>query len=149
MTADRLATGYQPDFDIDLAHGQQAEMFVSDIIAALRDQTAEVKRDDRAAQTGNVYIEYECLRGGEWQPSGISTTKALVWVFVLGGLALAAPTATVAEVARRHYPTSRRELTRGSHPTRGVVIPLDRYISELQAAGLCVLSSPGIASGAA
>lgn len=40
----------------------------------------EVKRDRKAAQTGNLFIEYEC-RGKD---SGIMTSEADVWTFVIG-----------------------------------------------------------------
>ena len=42
--------------------------------------TIECKRDFKAHKTGNVYVEFEC-RG---KPSGIATTEADYWVFVVG-----------------------------------------------------------------
>lgn len=140
MTVDRLAQGYHPDFDIDAALGHQGELFVVDIRKALERDDVEVKTDAVALRTGNVYIEYACLRGGTtWEPSGIATTKAAVWAFVLGAVVLAAATDDVRAVARRYYPTHHRELNRGSHPTRGVAVPIPLYIKALQQQGSTVL----------
>src|SRR5215475_8359534 len=77
--ADRMADGYQPDFDIDAAAGRQGELLVADVIRALRDGSAEVKTDEMALVTGNVYIECECLRRGKWRPSGVMATGAEIW----------------------------------------------------------------------
>lgn len=135
--ADRLAAGYQPDFDIDYALGRQGEDFITDIIDQLRSSSIEVKTDARYGDTGNVYIEYECKRRGQYVPSGIATTKAVLWAFVLpGDCVYVAPTANISEVALRYWrqnPDSRKECKVGSHPTRGVAIPLRRLIDDLKA----------------
>lgn len=114
----------EPRWDIDYQRGRQGELFVEDTIRKLRDgATVEVKTDDRALETGHVYIEYEC-RG---RPSGLRTTESQVWAFVLGeGVCLFLPTNTLMALARRAYrnPDYRVECARGSHPTRGVVVPL-------------------------
>lgn len=102
-----------------------------DLIAALRSGRVEVKTDERAAMTGNVDIEHECLRRDGWQPSGITTTKADLWAFVLGrGVIVAVPVEVVRRVHARALRDGRlRETTRGSHPTRGAAIPLTGLIS--------------------
>ena len=114
----------EPRWDVDWAIGRQGEMFVTDVIAALRDgATVETKTDKRAADTGRLYIEYECLG----KPSGLRTTEAMIWAFVLGsGTLLFLPTDTLKRLARLAWriPEFRVECARGSHPTRGVLIPL-------------------------
>lgn len=127
----RLIPGYQPDFDIDSAVGRQGELIVLDLVAALRSGRVEVKIDERAAMTGNVYIEHECLRRGRWQPSGIATTKANLWAFVLGrGVIVAASVEVVSRVHARALAEGRlRETSRGSHPTRGAIVPLTSIVS--------------------
>lgn len=135
MTAERFANGYRPEFDIDLARGVQAERYVQDIRDAFTTQRVEVKRDDRAFETGNLYIEYECRhRDGVWRPSGIAASTALVWAFVIGRLVIAAPTLEVRELAREQYrvhPERRKLMDVGSNPTRGMVIPTREYVQHL------------------
>jgi len=132
MRHDRLANGYVPDFDLDAEVGRQAELYVASIADALRDGTVEVKADEKARRTGNVFIEYECFRQGEWRRSGIATTAAEVWAIVVAGEVMsAAPSRMVRHVARYSRPHERRECMRGSHPTRGVVIPMGEFLQRL------------------
>ncbi len=121
-TIDRLAEGYVPQFDIDAEYGRQGELLVLDIIQALKTGSVEVKTDARALDTGNVYVEYQC----KGRPSGISTTQTEVWVFVVGDIALAVPTERLRQLARHYYRDETRRAARrvGSHPTRGVLVPL-------------------------
>ncbi|MGI8682036.1 MAG: hypothetical protein ACR2JO_07890 [Mycobacteriales bacterium] len=134
MSVDRLSKGYEPRWDIDLAAGQQGELFVADLIKSLASGSAsvEVKTDEAVAKTGNVYVEYQCLRSGQWHDSGISATQADLWAFVLPARVLiVAPVSAVREIARRNHARYRRECVRGSHPTRGVAIPVGRFVMEL------------------
>lgn len=128
MSVDRLSAGYEPAFDIDAAVGRQGELLCANIAEGLRDGSVEVKTDERALATGNVFIEYECLRRGSWQPSGIATTQAEVWAFALGKpptVLVAAPVATLLRVSRKAWQGGgKRQCSRGSHPTRGVVVSL-------------------------
>lgn len=132
--ADRLAPGYEPRFDLDLALGQQGELFVANIAEMLGRGSGEVevKTDAQTARTGNVYIEYECMIRGTYRPSGIATTQAKIWAFVLpANVLLAAPVENVKAVARNHYPARKRECKRGSHPTRGVAIQVGVFVRDL------------------
>lgn len=127
MTAvDRFAPEYEPRFDIDAEYGRQAELFVDDIRAGLRDGSVEVKRDGRWKDTGNLFVEFKCLRRGKWEPSGIATTAAEVWVFVIERLAVVIPTDLLKEESRKWF--HRGRVTgggeTGSHPTKGVLVPL-------------------------
>jgi hypothetical protein len=67
---------YNSDFRYDLKFGQEGE---TEIAKLLNDSSIEVKRDRQTQQTGNIYIEYES-RG---KPSGIKTTKAKKWAYIL------------------------------------------------------------------
>lgn len=128
--ADRRTNGYQPYFDIDMQVGAQAELFVAHIIDSLSSRgVVEVKYDDRYLDTGNVYVEYECQRRDGWKPSGIAITKAPFWAFVLGmdTFCFVIATDTLKLACREkwnddHY---KRELKRGSHPTKGVILPVE------------------------
>lgn len=126
----RRTVGYQPDFDIDLSVGAQGELFVANVIDSLATRgTIEVKYDARYLDTGNVYVEYMCKRIDGWKPSGIATTKAAFWAFVLGidTFCFVIATSTLKNAARKQWKNkqNRRELNRGSHPTKGIVLSLD------------------------
>lgn len=135
MTTDRLTQGYEPNWDIDLAIGRQGELYVARIVDALREGASiEVKTDDAAVKWGRVYLEYECLYNGGFRPSGIATTNAELWATVLAGdVVVIAPTWRYKQAARAawHYPGLRKRLTKGSHPTGGIVIPLDSLLRNL------------------
>jgi hypothetical protein len=130
---DRLAKGYEPSFDIDYQVGAQGELFVADIIDSLTKggTRVEVKRDEKVEQTGNVYLELECLKRGAYVPSGIATSKAEFWAFVLPrNVLIVAPTESVRALAAR-YSNRASECNRGSHPTKGVTIPVGLFVQEL------------------
>tara|TARA_R100001082_G_scaffold16772_1_gene8435 strand:- start:1097 stop:1456 length:360 start_codon:yes stop_codon:yes gene_type:complete len=67
---------YNSDFRYDLKVGQVAEQALAKIFEGKK---VEVKRDRKARLTGNVFVEYES-RG---KPSGISTSEADYWCFVI------------------------------------------------------------------
>jgi hypothetical protein len=67
---------YNSDFQFDLRFGNKGETEFAKIVHS---KDVEVKKDRKAAKTGNFYIEYES-RGKE---SGISTTKADYWVLIV------------------------------------------------------------------
>lgn len=127
VVTERTVQGYDPRFDLDLAYGQQGELFVADIRDGLRDGTVEVKRDGQFARTGNLYVEFECLRQGRYRPSGLTTTEAKVWVFVLGDTPACLCIATEllrAWVRLEGFPVV--DCARGSHPTRGWLLGMHR-----------------------
>ena len=134
---DRMAAGYEPSFDIDLKLGQQGELYVAEILASIEtgNGEVEVKTDEKALTTGNVYVEYECKKFGGWQKSGISITGARFWAFVIGGdVVVFVPVERLKATARRLFHQSsyfQKECSRGSHPTKGVVIPLRTLFLEL------------------
>lgn len=131
MSVDRLSDGYVPDFDLDYEIGRQGELFTVDIVEAFQRDAVEVKTDEQASRTGNVFVEYECRRRDGWHPSGIATTEAVAWVFVLvrDSLMLVIDTNHLKAVAREcHKRGQTRPCSRGSHPTRGVVVPIRSLI---------------------
>jgi hypothetical protein len=67
---------HNSDFQYDWEFGKEGE---DEIAKLLNDYKVEVKRDRQTKQTGNVYIEYQS-RG---KPSGIKTTKADKWAYIL------------------------------------------------------------------
>lgn len=129
MSVDRLSEGYVPDFDIDARVGRQGELFCLDVANGIRDGSIEVKTDERAADTGRVYVEYECFRRGRWEPSGIKTTQAEFWAFAIRDVLVAAPVPNIRFAARRAFRQGFvAECKRGSHPTKGVCVPLTELL---------------------
>ena len=117
---------YQPDWDIDLKDGKYGESIVKELLL-LDDAEIEVKHDRLALMTGNVYVETHCRRRDGWHESGICTTKAKVWFFVLDAdnrITVSVTTEELRRQVKRFYPRNKREEKDGSHPTRGVVVPL-------------------------
>ena len=67
---------FNSDFRYDLKVGQVAEQALA---AIFEGKKVEVKRARKARLTGNIFVEYES-RG---KPSGISTSEADYWCFVV------------------------------------------------------------------
>lgn len=136
MTAERFADDYEPRWDIDSRDGRQSEMWVKSIREALANGDVEVKTDFKYAETGNIYVEHECLRRGKWVPSGIDVTESGVWVFVLAQeeCAYTISTDLLRHVSRRmrQHAGNIRNQPRGSHPTRGVAPKLSHLLNEVR-----------------
>ena len=61
-------------FDVDLQFGKQWEVFVDDLFSGAK--TCEVKTErDQWADTGNIFVEFEC----NGVPSGIASTTSDIW----------------------------------------------------------------------
>jgi hypothetical protein len=67
------------DFNYSLADGKTGERLVDSILTG--GKKVEVKLDNRVSETGNLLVEY--AHGSK--PSGITTTEADYYAFVLGG----------------------------------------------------------------
>ncbi len=76
------------DFDLDLSYGQAGESLVNELLTG--GKTVEVKRDRKWHSTGNIYIECQCYYLGteSWQDSGLLTSKASYWAFVLNQMVI-------------------------------------------------------------
>ena len=76
------------DFDLDFSYGLGGEQLVKDILTG--GLTVEVKRDRRWVETGNIYIETSMYSKAihKWVESGLMTTKADRWAFVLEDLVI-------------------------------------------------------------
>lgn len=133
----RRARGNVPGWDLDLAYGEQAELFVTDIAESIRKGMVEVKRDGRWQNTGNLYVERQCRRGGEYRDSGIKTSDADLWAFVLGDteVAIIMPRGLLLQLCADLYAKGKwyhLEERDGTHPTKGVKVPLGALITWLQ-----------------
>jgi hypothetical protein len=127
--------GAEPEFDIDYEYGRQGEMFVTSIRKAMQEDRVEVKRDGKFAETGNLYVEFACLKRGKWSPSGIATSTSEAWTFVLGDseVALTLSTELLKDVCRMAYRQGRiAEEKDGSHPTKGVLLKVSTLMAYLR-----------------
>ena len=90
-----MSTVNVSNFSTDLIFGQEGEQLVEELLTGGR--SVEVKRDAKWVKTGNLYIETECYYRAKnaWGPSGVTTTRADYWAFVLEDMVLIAPTAAV------------------------------------------------------
>lgn len=137
MTAfDRMSSGYNPrwDFSRKAKDGDVGEAFHADIIDAIENGSAEVKRDISALKTGNVFIEYQCQYGGEWKNSGIATTEADLWCHVIGDQpAIVARIARLKHVAQHFYARFGGLELPPTYPrlARGVTVPAGRLLRHL------------------
>lgn len=133
--ADRLSDDYEPRWDKDYEYGLQGELYVKNIVESLAAGSIEVKTDAKALQTGRIYVEYQCKRLGRYMDSGIKTTEAEFWAYVIGDdTVVIMPTWRLRQAVGSLYRRSdffRKELVRGSHPTKGVVVPLSSLFDEL------------------
>lgn len=86
---------YNNTFSHDLIIGQNAENFLGKLLS---ERPIEVKLDKLAHKTGNVFVEYRS-RG---KPSGISTTEAEYWAFIIDGRgAIVLSTERLKEITKR------------------------------------------------
>lgn len=85
------------NWDLDLRAGLAGESKVADLLSL---DTLEVKTDRRWHETGNIYIETECWiqTSQSWEASGLRTTKATHWAYVLEDCVIILPTYRLKEV---------------------------------------------------
>lgn len=87
------------NFDIDLEYGEAGESLLLSILNGAK--KVEVKTDRLAHVTGNVAVEFRC----NGRNSGISTTEADYWAFVLmsGKLIIMIEVNELKDIARTQY----------------------------------------------
>lgn len=116
-----MTTGYDPNWDIDLRFGKEGEQFVLDLLS-IDAETVEIKR--KRYLDFRFYVETHQLpdRATEYQPSGIQTTKADYWAYVIGetGVVVFVPTEHLKRAARNA--PKKRGGERGDNPTRGRLV---------------------------
>jgi hypothetical protein len=115
------------DWDLDLRYGQEGEIIVNNFLTSPI-ETIEVKRDRRWKETGNLYIETECWSDalGCWYASGISSTKASHWSFVLEDLVLIVPTDNIRKALGIYG--LKKEMNRPEYSTKGYLITVDNLL---------------------
>ena len=118
------------DFDLDLSVGHEGEALVQELLTG--GQTIEVKRDLRWKETGNVYIETVCWshNKGEWHPSGLSTSKAAYWAFVLETNVFLVPT----DLLKQTVATRGRAINCNiqPNPSKGYLIKIEDILNTIR-----------------
>jgi hypothetical protein len=110
----------QKNFDIDIEYGRQGENYLLDILETKR---IEVKTDRIAHITGNVAVEYR-YKG---RPSGISTTEADYWAFLLYDMTtiIMVPTDKLKAIAREKYKQDQITLGGDENASEMILIPIN------------------------
>ena len=118
------------DFDLDLKVGQEGEGLVEQLLTG--GTTVEVKTDLKWKETGNLYIETVCWshNNENWYLSGLSSTKAQYWAFVLEGATLLVPT----EVLKQVVTARGRAITCNipPNPSKGYLIKVEDITNYLR-----------------
>ncbi len=125
-----MSTAKLSDFDLDLAVGHQGEALVEQLLTG--GTTVEVKTDLKWKETGNLYIETVCWshNNENWYLSGLSSTKAQYWAFVLEGTTLLVPT----EVLKQVVTARGRAITCNipPNPSKGYLIKVEDITNYLR-----------------
>lgn len=108
------------NFEYDLKFGQMKEKELGKI---LDDKPIEVKTDCKWKKTGNLAIEFKS-RG---KPSGISTTKAEYWAFILDANGftegvIIVPIEKLLIIAKYHY--QKGNIVNGGENSDMVLVPI-------------------------
>ena len=112
---------YCSDFRYDLEVGQVAEAGLAD---TFENKKIEVKRDLKAKETGNIFIEYES-RG---KPSGLATTQSDFYCFVVEDLHIMLPTSQLKNIARSYIGTGRDVRGGDNNTSKGILLRLKDLI---------------------
>lgn len=112
-------------FDINLAEGKYGEQVMASII-----KTVEVKRDYIVSTSGNLAVEY--FNHGE--PSGISTTEAEWWGFLLDGDEFKGEVAVLIKTSRlRKIIKKCKEITGGdNNKSHMKLVPLKKLFDKVK-----------------
>ena len=109
---------YNNNFEYDLKLGQIKEKELGSI---LNEKTIEVKYDQQAINTGNVYVEY--LSRGKY--SGLSTTRADYYCFCLGETYHIIETKLLKERCRKYLNTNRDRKGGDNNTSKGILLPIN------------------------
>ena len=112
---------YCSDFRYDLEVGQMAEAGLAD---TFENKKIEVKRDLKAKETGNIFIEYES-RG---KPSGLASTQSDFYCFVVEDLHIMLPTSQLKDIARSYIGTGRDVRGGDNNTSKGILLRLKDLI---------------------
>lgn len=118
------------DFDLDLAVGHAGEDSVARVLGL---DTVEVKRDLKWFKTSNLYIETSCyhVSKGMYVSSGLETTKASHWAFVLGDTIVLVKTSDLKEYINYQlkYNIAKPAVCKiEPNPSKGYLITIEAFL---------------------
>lgn len=115
-------------WDIDLEFGLQGEKLVEELLKTK--SKVEVKTDRMADKTGNVAVEYT-YKG---LPSGIATTEADVWAFVLyeGQVIIFIDTDRLKRLARKYFKLERNVKGGDDNQSMLILIPIEELTKPME-----------------
>lgn len=99
-------------------------MAEAELADTFENKKIEVKRDLRAKETGNIFIEY-ASRG---KPSGLATTQSDFYCFVIEDLHIMLPTVQLKKIARSYLGTSRDVRGGDNNTSYGILLRLKDLI---------------------
>ena len=109
------------DFKFDLQVGQTYE----NQLAELLQKKIEVKRDFRAMETLNIFVEYES-RG---KASGIAISQAQWWCYWLSEKHFVMIEKNELKILCRKYLGTKRDVKGGdSNTSKGILLPIEDFI---------------------
>lgn len=113
-----------PDWDLPAMKGTLAELTVRALRCAALVGACEVKRDDRAIETGNIFVETMYRSAAGRTASGPATRRADNHCYVIGHgrIVVWMPTWVLVEVVERG--SSERECNWSDNPSRGRIVAL-------------------------
>lgn len=111
------------DFRFDLAIGQTYETQLSELLG----KKIEVKRDFKALETGNIFVEYES-RG---KRSGIATSEAEWWCYWLSEKHFVmVEKDELKELCRKYLNTNRDVKGGDSNTSKGILLPTIDFLKK-------------------
>lgn len=115
---------YNNDFKYDLEVGQGYENQLANVLS-MDSTKVEVKRDFKALNTGNIFVEYQS-RG---KLSGISTTQADYYCYFLSDEHFIMTTTNrMKRMCRAYWDTNRNVNGGDSNTSKGILLPLKDFV---------------------
>jgi hypothetical protein len=110
------------DFRYDLAVGKVAEDLLADL---LENKKVEVKRDMKAMETGNIFVEYESRD----KPSGLANSEAEYYCYFINDDRMFVIETSELKMLCRTYIGTKRDIVGGdSNTSKGILLPLTDLI---------------------
>ena len=112
---------HNSDFRYDLEVGQSKE---NELAALLQGNKLEVKYDQRALETGNIFVEYESRN----KPSGIATSEAEWYCYAFGDNFHLIPARKLKTLCRKYIGTNRDTRGGDSNTSKGILLPISELL---------------------
>jgi hypothetical protein len=109
------------DFRFDLQVGQTYE----NQLAELLQKKIEVKRDFKAIETGNIFVEYQSRN----KPSGLATSEAHYWVYWLSEKHfITIEKNELKKLCRKYLGTKNDVLGGDNNTSKGILLPIIDFL---------------------